>query len=164
MQLFFNKRPFSWDAKYDVFNSKGEVAYTVTGTGEKGHVLRVVSADGKLSGEIKENLKPMLRGMDVFAGRFFLGKVKREFSFFFLPRIAVVGMDWAAQGNIPEWQFSIRSTTDGRIASSTVEDCGDHERCYIDVEREEDDFFALLAMLAMEAEEDRRFRKRAGGR
>lgn len=162
MQLYFNKRPFSWAADYEVYDSKGKVAYKVTGGGKNNHVFRVVSADGKLSGEIKENVSPFFSGMGVTAGKLYLGKVKRELSLFLIPRIAVVGMDWSARGNIRAWQFAIHSTTDGRIASAMVEDCDEFERCYIDVEREEDDFFALLAMLAMEAEEERRFRKKAG--
>ncbi len=163
MQLYFNKRPFSWEADYEVYGSRGEVAYKVTGGGKKEHVLRVVSADGKLSGEIRENVSPFFAGMGVTAGKFYLGKVKRELSFWLMPRIAVVGMDWHAQGNIAAWQFSVQSTVDGRIASAMVEDCDEFERCYIDVAREEDDFFALLVMLAMEAEEERRFRKKVGG-
>lgn len=163
MQLYFNKRPFSWEAEYEVYDSRGKVAYTVTGGGKNDHVLRVISADGKLSGEIKEHISPFFSGMSVTAGKLYLGKVKRELSFWLIPRIAVVGMDWHAQGNIAAWQFSVQSTTDGRIASAMVEEFDEISRCYIDVEREEDDFFALLVMLAMEAEEERRFRKKMGG-
>ena len=163
MQLYFNKRDFSWSAEYEVFDSRGKVAYRVTGGGKNDHVLHVVSADGKLSGEIRENVSPFFAGMSVRAGKLYLGKVKRELSFWLMPRIAVVGMDWHAQGNIPAWQFSVQSTVDGRIASAMVEEFDEINRCYIDVEREEDDFFALLVMLAMEAEEERRFRKKMGG-
>ena len=163
MQLYFNKHRFSWSASFEVYDSRGAVAYTVSGGGDE-HVFRVVSADGKLSGEIRENVSPFFAGMAVKAGKLYLGKVKRELSFLLIPRIAVVGMDWYAQGNISAWQFSVQSTVDGRIASAMIEDFDDIARCYIDVEREEDDFFALLVMLAMQAEEERRFRKKMGGR
>lgn len=54
MKLYFDKRPFSWDAAYPIYDETGQVAYHIVGEpGQKENIIALQNRNGVELGRVK---------------------------------------------------------------------------------------------------------------
>jgi len=151
MKLLFKQRIFSWLDSYDVFDEQGEIMFTVRGQLGWGHCLRITDAMGRHVGTIQEEILSLLPRFDIYFGDRLLGSIRREFTFF-KSKFTLDMNDWTIDGNLLEWDYSIRDGA-GRTAATISKQLFNWSDTYaIDVPDPADAIPALMVVLAIDAE------------
>lgn len=150
MKLLFKQRLFSWFDSYDIFNEAGETVYTVKGQLAWGHLLRVFDSCGNEIGYIKEKVFSWLPKFEIYLGGKYMGCIKKEFSFL-IPKFNIDFNGWYIEGDWFEWNYNILDNS-GVIAKVTKELWNWTDTYSIDICHSEDALYALMLVLAIDAE------------
>lgn len=150
MKLLFKQRLFSWFDSYDIYDTTGKVMYTVEGELALGHLLRIYDASGREVGHIKQEIFTFLPKFNMYIGDLCIGSICREFSF--TPKYNIDYKGWTVEGNWIEWDYGIFNGTGLQIASITKEVLNFTDTYVIDVMNPEDAIYALMLVLAIDAE------------
>ncbi len=151
MKLLFKQRFFSWFDSYDIYNEAGETVYTVKGTLAWGHLLRIYDAKGEEIGCIREKIFSWLPKFEIYLGEQYLGCISKEFTFF-RPKFNIDFNGWKVDGDWLEWEYSILNSSGCEIATVTKELWNWTDTYSIDVADPADGLYALMLVLAIDAE------------
>lgn len=155
MKLLFKQKMFSWFDSYDVYNEYGETVYTVKGQLAWGHMFRIYNALGVEVGCIKQKVFSLLPRFEMYAGERCIGSVTKEFTFF-RPRFRIDYSGWQVDGDWMEWDYTIRDGIGETVATVSKELWNWTDTYSIDLCREQDALYALMLVLAIDAEKDSR--------
>ena len=150
MKLLFKQRLFSWFDSYDIYDEAGNTVYTVQGRLAWGHKLEISDAAGRYLGMVKEEVLTFLPRFDLYVGENCIGQIKKEFTFF-KPAFRLDCNGWEVQGNFWEGDYQV---LDGSREVMTVSKELFHwtDTYVIDVADQRDALYALMVVLAIDAE------------
>ena len=151
MKLLFKQRLFSWFDSYDIYNELGNTVFTVRGELSWGHLLRIYDSMGNEVGYIKEKVLTWLPKFEMYIGENYVGSINKEFTFF-KPKFNVEYKDWEVEGNWTEWDYTILDRVGREVAAVTKEIFKFTDTYVIDVNDPQNAIYALMLVLAIDAE------------
>ena len=151
MKLLFKQRMFSWFDSYDVYDEAGNTVYTVKGELSWGHLLKIYDAKGFEVASVSEKVFSFLPRFEMYFGENYVGCIKKEFSFF-KPKFTIDYNGWQVEGDWFEWDYSILGSSGRKLATVSKEIFNWTDTYTIDVVNENDTLFALMLVLAIDAE------------
>ena len=151
MKLLFKQRMFSWFDSYDIFDEFGNTVYTVRGELAWGHLLRIYDAYGQEVGCIKEKVFSWYPRFEMYIHGNYAGSINKEFSFF-KPKFNIDYNGWMVDGDWFEWNYTILNGTYQSVASVSKELWNWTDTYIIDVYDPNDAIYALMLVLAIDAE------------
>lgn len=151
MKLLLRQRFFSWLDSYDIYDEEGGTVFTVEGKMSFGHCLLVKDGNGQHLGTLKERVFHLLPQFDIYIRDTLVGSIQKEFSFL-TPKFHVDFNGWKVEGNFLEWDYTICDSVGRRIAVISKEILHWTDTYVIDVEKPEDALYALMLVLAIDAE------------
>lgn len=151
MKLLFKQRMFSWFDSYDVYNTYDEPVFTVKGQLSWGHCFKIFNANNIEVGTVKQKIISFLPRFEIYNSQGYVGCIKREFTFF-RPRYTVDFMGWRVEGSFMEWDYNIIDGNGQIIATVSKELLNWTDTYSIDVYNPDDALFALMLVVAIDAE------------
>ena len=151
MKLLFKQRFFSWFDSYDIYDEAGNVVYTVKGQISWGHLLRIYDSNGNELGYIKEKVFTWQPKFEMYLGDTYIGNIKKEFTFF-TPKYDIDCNGWHVEGDWVEWNYTIVNDFNQCVANVSKEIWNWTDTYAIDVSDPKDAIYALMLVLAIDAE------------
>lgn len=151
MKLLFKQRFFSWFDSYDIYDDAGNTVFTVKGELSWGHLLRIYDAKGNEVGYVKEKILTWLPKFEMYIGENCIGCIQKEFSFF-KPKFNIDYNGWNVEGDWFEWDYTIVNTSGQYVASVSKELWNWTDTYVINVQNSQDAVYALMLVLAIDAE------------
>lgn len=151
MKLLFKQRIFSWFDSYDIYNEAGETVFTVKGKLSWGHCLKIYDAVGKEIGTVKEVILTFLPKFELYFGDTYVGCISKEFSFF-KPKYNIDCNGWHVEGDFMEWNYGIFDGAGQNVAAVSKQIFHLTDTYVIDVCDPQDALYALMLVLAIDAE------------
>lgn len=151
MKLLFKQRMFSWFDSYDIYSENGDTLYTVRGQLSWGHCLKVFDSTGNEIGTVKERIFTFLPKFEVYMGENYVGCISKEFSFF-RPKFNIDFNGWHIDGDFFEWDYNILDPMGKNVASVSKQLWNWTDTYVIDVADPRDAIYALMLVLAIDAE------------
>ena len=151
MKMIFKQRFFSWFDSYDIYAPSGQTLYTVKGQLSWGHCLKIYDAAGREVGEVKERILTWLPKFEIYRGSQYVGCISREFTFF-RPKYYIDCNGWQVEGDFWEWDYRIVNQSGRQIATVSKELFNWTDTYVIDVADPADALYALMLVLAIDAE------------
>lgn len=151
MRLLFKQRFFSWFDSYDIYDDFGQTLYTVRGQLDWGHCLKIFDRYGNEVGTVREKVFSWLPRFEIYLGEQYVGCIKKEFSLF-RPSFNIDFNGWHVDGNFFEWDYRIITAWGQGIATIRKELFNWTDTYVIDVYNPQDSLFALMLVLAIDAE------------
>ena len=151
MKLLFKQRLFSWLDSYDVFDEQGNTVYTVKSQLAWGHCLKIFDANNNHVGTVRQKIFTFLPKFEMYFGESYIGCISREFTFF-KPQYNIDCKGWSVEGNFFEWDYTIRGLVGEPIATITKELFNWTDTYSIEVYNPSDAIYALMLVLAIDAE------------
>ena len=151
MYLLFKQRFFSWFDSYDIFDRNGETLFTVKGQLAWGHCLKIYNRNNIEIATVKERIFTFLPKFELFDGERYIGCISKEFTFF-RPKFYIDFNGWHIEGDLFEWDYSILNSQNKEIATVSKKLWNFTDTYEIFVENPEDALYALMLVLAIDAE------------
>lgn len=151
MKLLFKERFFSWFDSYDIFDEAGDTVYTVKGQLAWGHCLKIFDKYGSEVGTVKERIFTFLPKFEMYLGDAYIGCISKELSFF-RPRYNIDCNGWQVEGDLFEWDYTIKDRSGNAVAGVSKELFKWTDTYTIDVVHPSDALTALMLVLAIDAE------------
>ncbi len=151
MKLLFKQRFFSWFDSYDIYDEAGNTVYSVKGELAWGHLLRIYDANGIEIGCIKEKIFTWLPSFEMYLGDRYIGRINKEFSFF-RPKFNLEYNGWNVDGDWFEWEYTIFDAAGRNVASVSKGLLNWTDTYVIDIRNPQDAVYALMLVLAIDAE------------
>ncbi|WP_322200699.1 LURP-one-related/scramblase family protein [Acutalibacter intestini] len=151
MKLLFKQRFFSWLDSYDIYYEDGSVAYVVKGQLSWGHCLKIYDPYGNEVGMVQEKVLTWLPKFELYVGGQYLGCISKEFTFF-KPRYNIECNGWQVEGNWTEWDYRVLGPQGDLVAVVSKELWNWTDTYTIDVAFPDDALYALMLVLAIDAE------------
>lgn len=157
MKLLFKERFFSWLGSYDIFDENQATVYTVKGQLALGRCLHIYDSYGTHVATLKQKLFHLFPRFDLFLGdaQEYLGSIQKEITFF-KPVFHIDFNGWSVNGNMWEWDYQILDSNQTLIATIKKELFNWTDTYSIDIENKEDALYALMLVLAIDAEKGSR--------
>lgn len=151
MKLLFKQRFFSWFDSYDIYDEDGHAVYTVKGQLAWGHLLKIFDQHQQEVGTVKQKLLSWMPTFELYQGSRYLGSVKREFAFF-KPKYNIDFNGWHVEGDLFEWDYTVQDRAGHQVASVSKQLLNWTDTYVIDVADPQDALYALMFVLAIDAE------------
>lgn len=153
MKLYFKQRMFSWFDSYDIFHmdADGAVAFTVEGKLAWGHCLHILDPSGRHIATVKQQVPTLLPKFDLYVGERCVGTFRKEFTLL-RPSFTLDFNGWRVEGGFMEWDYRILDAQGRQVASISKELFHWTDTYVIDVAEEENALYALMVVLAIDAE------------
>lgn len=151
MKLLFKQRFFSWLDSYDIYYEDGSVAYTVKGQLSWGHCLKIFDPYGQEVGTVKEVVLTFLPKFELYVGAQYIGCISKEFSFL-RPRYNIECNGWHVEGDWLEWDYQVLGPMGDLVAAVSKQVWNWTDTYTIDVAAPDDALYALMLVLAIDAE------------
>lgn len=151
MRLLFKQRLFSWFDSYDIYYEDGSVAYTVKGQLSWGHKLVIFDPEGKEIGMVNQKILTLLPRFEIYERGELTGCLKKELSFLH-PRYDIDYNGWHVEGTWTEWNYTITDRDGNTVATIGKELFNLTDTYVIDVNDPDDALYALMFVLAIDAE------------
>lgn len=151
MRLRFKQRMFSWFDSYDIYDEEGNVVFSVEGQLSWGHCLHVLNAAGEHVATVQQKVFAFLPCFELYQKGEHLGCIQKEFSFF-VPTYHIDFMGWNVEGSVLEWEYTIYDQAHLVVAVISKELFNWTDTYTIDVSDPENALYALMLVLAVDAE------------
>ena len=137
-------------ATYDIYNEAGETEYTVKSQLSWGHCLKIFDKNGRELGVIKEVILTFMPKFEMYFGNSYVGSISKKLSLF-TPKYDIDYNGWQVSGDIFEWDYTIVNASGNTVAVVSKE-LGWTDTYSIDVANDHDAIYALMFVLAIDAE------------
>jgi uncharacterized protein YxjI len=151
MKLRFKQRLFSWLDSYDIYDEADNTVYVVKGQLSWGHLLRIYDANGNELGCVKEKVLTWLPKFEMYLGERCIGCISKEFTFF-KPKFNIDYNGWQVNGDWLEWDYTILDNSGSCVATVSKDVWHLTDTYVIDVSDPRDALYALMMVLAIDAE------------
>ena len=151
MKLLVKQRFFTWFDSYDIYDESGATLFTVEGQLGWGHTLHINDAKGEHIATLKQRLFTFLPKFDLYIGEELVGTITKDFTFF-APAFDVDFNNWRVEGQFMEWDYDILDKFGNQVASISKELFNWTDTYVIDVADPDDALYALMVVLAIDAE------------
>lgn len=150
MRLLFKQRLFSWLDSYDIYDEDGNAIYTVKGEISFGHLLRIYDANGREVGHIKQEVFTFMPKFYMYIGEKCVGSICKKFAF--TPKYDIDYNGWHVEGEWLEWDYSVTDSLGREVATVSKQIFKMTDTYVIDVREDKDALYALMLVLAIDAE------------
>ena len=151
MKLLFKQRLFSWFDSYDIYDEDGNTVYVVKGQLSWGHLLKIYDKSGNEIGMVKQRIFSFLPKFEIYEHDQYLGCISREFTLF-TPKYNIEFKGWNVHGNWFEWDYNILNQQNIPVADISKQIWNWTDTYIIDVFNPDDALYALMLVLAIDAE------------
>lgn len=152
MKLHFKQRMFSWLDSYDIWNEAGETLYTVRGQLSWGHCLKIYDAAERELATVREKVFSFLPRFELYLGERYVGCISKEWTFF-KPKFDIDFNGWYVEGDsFFEWDYTIVNPMGELVATISKEPFNWTDTYAIDVVNPADALYALMLVIAIDAE------------
>lgn len=151
MKLLFKQRFFSWLDSYDIFDERGETMFTVEGKLAWGHTLHILNRQGKHIGTVKERIITLLPKFELYVHDEYVGCISKELTLF-KPAFNIDFNGWHVEGSFMEWDYSVIDGSGRQIAQVSKEIFNLTDTYSIEVFDSANALYALMLVLAIDAE------------
>ena len=158
MKLLFRQKIFSWFDSYDIYDERGNTVFKVKGQPSWGHKLNISDADGVHIATLKEKIISFLPVFNICIGDELVGTIRKEISFF-KPSFSVDYNGWKVRGNFFEFDYEIEDGNGDTVAVIEKQLMNFTDTYIIDVYNDADALYALMVVLAIDAEKCSRAKK-----
>lgn len=155
MKMLFKQRMFSWFGSYEIFDERGSVLFTVQGKPAWGHKLVIFDANGRELGTVRQKLLTFLPKYVLLQGEQEIGCISKEWSLF-KPKYDIDFNGWHIDGNFLEWDYTVSDPSGNVVAVISKELFHWTDTYVIDVTYPRDALYALMFVLAIDAEKSSR--------
>ena len=150
MRLLFRQRLFSWFDSYDIYDEAGNTVYTVEGKLAWGHCLHILNAAGDHIGTVREQVLTFLPKFELYVQDQYVGCIQKEFTFF-TPKFDIDCNGWQVQGDIWEWDYTIRDGFGAVVAQISKEVFRFTDTYVLDIDNPQNTLLILMIALAIDA-------------
>lgn len=151
MKMLFKQRMFSWFDSYDIYDENGGVLYTVEGQLSWGHTLHILNPQGRHIATVKQQVLTFLPRFQLYLEEEPVGTITKEFALFH-PAFSLDFNGWQVEGQFLEWDYRITDDRGAPVATISKELWNWTDTYTIDVADPRDALFALMVVLAIDAE------------
>lgn len=151
MKLLFKQRFLSWFDSYDIYNENGEVEYSVEGQLSWGHRLHVHDKHGHHVATLSQRVLTFLPKFDIYIQDELIGTIEKQFTFF-VPAFYFPYKQWMIEGEFLEWDYEMKNSSGEVVARANKQLFNWTDTYVIDVNNKEDALYALMVVLAIDAE------------
>lgn len=151
MKMLFKQRMFSWFDSYDIYDENGGVLYTVEGQLSWGHTLHILNPQGRHIATVKQQVLTFLPKFQLYLEEEPVGTITKEFALFH-PAFSLDFNGWQVEGQFLEWDYRITDDRGAPVATISKELWNWTDTYTIDVADPRDALFALMVVLAIDAE------------
>ena len=156
MKLYFKQRMFSWFDSYDIYDmdgagEAGAVAFTVEGKLAWGHCLHILDPQGRHIATVQQKVLTFLPKFDMYVGEEYVGSIRKEFTLL-RPAFDLDYNGWRVEGSFMEWDYAILDGAGRQVAAVSKELFHWTDTYVIDVADQRDALYALMVVLAIDAE------------
>lgn len=151
MKMLFKQRFFSWFDSYDIYDENGYTLFTVEGKPAWGHKLQILDANGYILGTVRQQVFRFLPHFDFYQEEQLLGTLRKEVSLFH-PAFSLDFNGWQVQGSFFEWDYTITDAYGDEIAIISKELLNWTDTYSIEVHDPANALYALMIVLAIDAE------------
>ena len=151
MKLLFKQRLFSWFDSYDIYDEAGNTLYVVKGQLSWGHLLKIFDKNGHEVGTVKQRIFSFLPKFEIYEYNQYVGCISREITLF-RPRYNIDFNGWQVHGNYFEWNYNILDRNNIPIADISKQLWNWTDTYIIDVFDPANALYALMLVLAIDAE------------
>ena len=134
-----------------VVDDSGAVAFTVEGKLAWGHCLHILDPMGRHIATVKQQVFTFLPKFDLYIGEQCVGTICKEFTFL-RPSFTLDCKGWRMEGSFMEWDYTILDAQNRQVATVSKELFHWTDTYVIDVAEEQDALYALMIVLAIDAE------------
>ena len=152
MKLLFKQRFFSWLDSYDIYNEFGEVEFRVEGQLSWGHCLYIYDKNRRHVATLKEELFTFFtKKFNIYINDQYIGNIEKQFTFF-IPNFYFPYKQWSIEGELFEWDYEMKDPRGSVVATASKELFRFTDTYVIDIKNREDALYALMVVLAIDAE------------
>lgn len=158
MKLLFRQKMFSWFDSYDIYDERGNTVFKVKSQPSWGHKLNIFDEKGSHIATLKEKIISFLPVFNMYVGDEPVGSIRKEISFF-KPSFSVDYNSWKVKGNFFEFDYEIEDGNN-TVAVISKQLLNFTDTYVIDVYNNADALYALMVVLAIDAEKCSRAKNR----
>ncbi|MBE5962272.1 MAG: hypothetical protein E7256_12985 [Lachnospiraceae bacterium] len=151
MKLLIKQRVFSWSETYDVYDEEQNSKYFVKGKvfSMNRQIFVYDTRTREELGSVQQKLFTMMPQFDVYKGDIRYGTIKKKFTMIH-PKYEMDYKGWYVEGDTFGWNYEVYKgdTLIFRITKKILEWGDTYE---LDIQNEEDEFFALMLVIAIDA-------------
>lgn len=151
MKLLFKQRMFSWLDSYDIFDETGRVLYRVKSQLSWGHKMVIYDANDNEVGMVVQRILTFLPKFEIYEHGSYIGCLSRAFTLF-KPSYDIDYNGWHVDGSLFEWDYEITDSRGYTVATISKELFNWTDTYAIDVADPRDALYALMFVLAIDAE------------
>lgn len=151
MKLLFKQRFLSWFDSYDIYNENGNVEYRVEGQLSWGHRLHVYDKNDRHVATLQQKVLTFLPKFEIFIKDESLGCIEKQFTFF-VPAFYFPYKQWMIEGEFLEWDYEIKNEHGDVVGTASKQLFNWTDTYVIETKKDEDALYALMVVLAIDAE------------
>lgn len=152
MKLLFKQKMFSWFDSYTVYDEHKNKVFEVKGQLSWGHLLKIYDSNGHELGKIDEKVISLTPRFDIIENGKRIGSIKRKIISLFGPSYDIDFKGWKAEGNIFEWNYTIKDKKNNKIAKISKEFFHLTDTYSLDIVNPNDALYVLMFVIAIDAE------------
>ena len=151
MKLLFKQRLLTLLDSFHVYHESGAIAFEVEGQFALGHYLKIYDAHDREVASVRQRMLTFLPTFEMYLGEQYIGSIRREFTLF-MPRYHIDYKGWYVEGDFFEWDYRIYDGNGTLVATVSKELLNWTDTYTIDVIDPADALFALMLVIAIDAE------------
>jgi uncharacterized protein YxjI len=159
MKLLVKEKMLSWLDSYNVYFEDGKKAFEVRGQISWGRCQKIYDADGKEVGKVDEKIISLTPTYIISSHGKKIGSIKRKLVSLIGPSYDIDFKGWHVDGNIMEWNYTIKDSKKQVIAKIRKELFNLTDTYSMEISNPNDALYVLMFVIAIDAEKSLRKEK-----
>lgn len=156
MKLIFKQKVWSLVGKYEIYNEKGDVEYTVQGKFGIPAKFYIYDKNGNEISMVKQKILSLFPTSYICINDEIVGTIKRKFSFF-KPKYDIDYKDWEIDGNFFEWDYTVYGNNRSETVAVVKKELFKFTDTYtLNILKEDEAPFLIAFIIAIDVEKARR--------
>ena len=151
MRLIFKQRFMTWLSSYDIYDEAENTVFTVESQASWTRLMHVRGANGGYLASVKQKAWAWRSTFEIYVGPDYVGQIRRAGPLF-RPHYEIDYRGWTADGDFMGFDYTIYNAVGDRVAQVSKELFKLTDTYIIDVWDPDDALYALLLVLAIDAE------------
>ena len=154
MKLLVKQR-LNWRNQYDIYNEEGKVAFFVQAELPPSPIIHIYDGQGRDVGFIRHKLLTWPTTYEMFVGGQYVGCITEE-AMTIPMRFFMDCKGWRVEGKHLEFEYSVFNSAGHVVATISKELFKTTDSYWINVENPDDALYALMLVLAIDANKETR--------
>lgn len=161
MKLYIQQKIFSWFDSFNVFDENGNKVYNIKGKLSWGKCVKIYDMQDNEIGMVKEKIISITPTYNISYQNKNIGNIHRKMFKLIGPGYAIDYLGWKIDGNILEWNYTIKDKHGNLVAKVTKEHIHLTDTYCMNIVNPEDAIFVVMFAVAIDAEKASRKDKKA---